>query len=145
MEASTLSGLFYFYAMEKYYIPLMYIHLATIIPCIFIGTYLMIFRKGSNIHKGLGKIYLLCMLITGIDSLFMSARVGPTLLNHFGFNHIFSLIALYTVPTTWYFLKNGDIKRHQIGMVLLYIGSVIIAGVLALTPGRFLYSVLLGK
>ncbi|MEP5132624.1 MAG: hypothetical protein ABJQ64_08650, partial [Nonlabens ulvanivorans] len=49
---------------------LMYLHLGTVVPCIFLGAYLLFFRKGNSLHKVLGKIYMTLMMITAIASLF---------------------------------------------------------------------------
>jgi uncharacterized membrane protein len=121
------------------YLQLAYFHLGTIIPAFLIGTYLLINRKGTSGHKLLGKIYMGLMLFTAMITLFMSAKVGPTLLGHFGFIHIFSLSVFYTVPAAFVAVRNGNIKAHQGNMLGLYIGGLLIAGSFAFMPGRLLY------
>ena len=56
---------------------LMYAHLITVIPCVFLGAYGLFGRKGTSIHRTLGKVYMVLMLITAIITLFMPAMVGP--------------------------------------------------------------------
>jgi uncharacterized membrane protein len=121
------------------YLQLAYFHLGTIIPAFLIGTYLLINRKGTSWHKLLGKIYMGLMLVTAMITLFMSAKVGPTLLGHFGFIHIFSLSVFYTVPAAFVAVRNGNIKSHRGNMLGLYIGGLLIAGSFAFMPGRLLY------
>ena len=75
---------------QNVYLPLAYAHLATIVPAFVIGAYMMFARKGSPRHRLLGKTYMLLMLATAVITLFMPALVGPTLLGHFGFIHLFS-------------------------------------------------------
>ncbi|MBL8516797.1 MAG: DUF2306 domain-containing protein [Betaproteobacteria bacterium] len=120
------------------YLELAYLHLATVVPAFLIGTWMMINRKGTPLHKRLGKIYLVLMGVTGVVTLFMPAVVGPRLLGHFGFIHLFSVLALYTVPTSWRAARRGDVRQHRASMIGLYIGGMLIAGTLAFGPGRLL-------
>ncbi len=59
------------------YDTLMYIHLATVVPCVFLGAWLLIAKKGTSRHRVLGGVYMSLMLITAIVTLFMPAKVGP--------------------------------------------------------------------
>ena len=93
------------------YLDLMYYHLATVVPCFVIGTLLLLIRKGTPVHRRLGRIYMVLMLVTATITLFMPAEVGPRVLNHFGWIHSFSFLTLYTVPTAyWVWLQNGEIQ-----------------------------------
>lgn len=127
-----------------YYTILMYSHLATVMPCIFLGAYVLWAKKGTVIHKKLGRIYMVLMLVTAAITLFMPALVGPQLLNHFGWIHLFSLLTLWTVPTAYTAIKKGNIKAHQRKMLLLYFGAIVIAGSFTLAPGRFLNELFFG-
>ncbi|WP_298955798.1 DUF2306 domain-containing protein [uncultured Nonlabens sp.] len=126
------------------YYTLMYIHLITVIPCVFIGAYLLLFSKGTVWHRNLGKYYMISMMVTAIVSLFMPAMVGPQFLNHFGYIHLFSLLTLWSVPTAYIAIRKGQVKKHKFKMVFLYIGALIIAGGFTLVPGRFMYEVFFG-
>jgi len=126
------------------YIELMYLHLATVVPAFVIGTTLLIIKKGTNIHKTFGRIYMILMLITAVITLFMKAEVGPTILNHFGWIHSFSILTIYTVPTAYLAIKNGNVKTHKRKMILLYFGAIIIAGGFTFVPGRYLHNVFFG-
>jgi uncharacterized membrane protein len=95
------------------YLQLAYLHLATVFPAFLIGAYLLFNRKGTPIHKVLGKAYMVLMMFTSLVTLFMSAHVGPTAFNHFGYIHLFSFLVLYLVPTAYFATRRGDIKRHQ--------------------------------
>lgn len=121
------------------YLQLAYIHLATIIPAFLIGTYLLLNRKGTPLHKALGKIYMLLMLFTATVTLFMSAEVGPRLLDHFGFIHLLSVLVLFTIPTAYIAARNGNVTVHRGNMIGLYVGGLLIAGSFTLMPGRLLH------
>lgn len=122
------------------YLQLAYLHLATVVPAFFIGAVLLINRKGTLNHKLLGKIYMLLMLLTALFTLFMSAEVGPTLLGHFGFIHLFSFLVLYSVPAAYIAAKNKNMKSHRSNMIGVYIGGILIAGAFAFSPGRLLHT-----
>ena len=120
------------------YIELAYLHLATVFPAFLIGNFLILNRKGTPLHKLLGKAYMLLMLFTGVVTSFMPAEVGPTFMNHFGFIHLLSILALYSVPAAFFAARRGDIKQHKSHMIGLYVGGILIAGGLTFLPGRML-------
>ena len=121
------------------YTQLAYLHLATVVPAFFLGGLQFLKRKGTATHRSLGKVYMACMLATGFITLAMPARVGPQLLSHFGVIHIFSLMALISVPTAYFAARRGEIKIHRASMISLYIGGILIAGAFAFSPGRMLH------
>jgi len=123
---------------------LMFIHLFTVLPAFVLGTISLILKKGTQLHKILGKLYMVLMLFTAIVTLFMPAYVVPTLFNHFGWIHLFSFLTIYTVPTAYTAIKKGNIKAHKRKMILLYFGALVIAGAFTFMPGRYLHTVLFG-
>ncbi|MDA7769137.1 DUF2306 domain-containing protein [Porticoccaceae bacterium] len=126
------------------YMQLTYLHLGSLVPAFVIGTYLLLNRKGTPVHRFLGKIYMGLMLFTAFVTLFMEAVVGPKFLNHFGFIHLLSLLVLYTVPTSYRAIRVGNIKLHKRKMVGLYVGALLVAGAFTLSPGRLIHSWLFG-
>ena len=126
------------------YTQLAYLHLATVVPAFVIGAFQLLRRKGTPSHKLLGKIYMVLMLATGLITLLMPAEVGPRFLNHFGFIHIFSFLALFNVPTAYIAARGGNIKAHRGAMLGLYLGGILIAGAFAFSPGRMLHEWLFG-
>ena len=126
------------------YLQLAYIHLGSIIPAFIIGTYLLLNPKGSSKHKLLGKTYMLLMLFSAFTTLFMSAEIGPSLFNHFGLIHIFSLSVFITVPSAYFAARNGNILMHKSNMKGLYVGGLLIAGSFTFMPGRLLHVWLFG-
>ena len=122
------------------YTQLAYFHLATVLPAFVLGVFQLLGRKGTRVHKLLGKIYMLLMLATGLITLAMPAEVGPQILHHFGFIHIFSLMALLSVPIAYAAVRRGYIQAHRFAMISLYVGGVLIAGAFAFSPGRMLHA-----
>ena len=126
------------------YTQLAYLHLATVVPAFVLGALQLLRRKGTPGHRLLGKIFMLLMLATGLITLAMPAEVGPRFLNHFGFIHIFSFMALFGVPSAYIAARRGNIKAHRSAMLGLYIGGILIAGAFAFSPGRMLHAWLFG-
>jgi uncharacterized membrane protein len=130
--------------MKMTYTQLAHLHLATVVPAFFIGAIQLIRRKGTPSHKLLGKVYMVLMLATALITLAMPAEVGPRFLNHFGFIHGFSLLALLSVPAAYVAASRGNIPAHRGAMLGLYIGGILIAGAFAFSPGRMLHEWLFG-
>jgi uncharacterized membrane protein len=126
------------------YHQLAYFHLATVLPAFFIGTFQLLRRKGTPLHKTFGRIYLLLMISTGLITLLMPAHVGPRFLGHFGFIHTFSLLTLYSAPAAYLAVRRGNIKGHRRNMIGLYVGGILLAGAFAFAPGRMLSEWLFG-
>lgn len=104
---------------------LIYAHLATVLPAAFIGTWIFLSRKGTSLHRFLGKIYLILMLITGIITLMMPAEIGPQVFHHFGVIHLLSFLTIYTVPTAYLAARRRNIAAHQMAMISLYVADAI--------------------
>ncbi|MGB0866636.1 MAG: hypothetical protein ACPGSC_09000, partial [Granulosicoccaceae bacterium] len=66
-------------------------------------------------------------------------RVGPAFLGHFGFIHLLSVWAIFSIVVAWQAIKAGDIRRHRGAMIGLYVGGMLIAGGFTLMPGRMLH------
>lgn len=113
------------------------IHLATVIPAIPLGGYVLWRKKGDALHRALGKFWVLLMLITAIVSFWIGdpgTGIGGTGLS---FIHIFSVLVLVSVPLGLWALKAGDLDGHQKAMQGMYIGLVV-AGLFSFIPGRIL-------
>ena len=126
------------------YEQLAYLHLATIVPAFIIGTFQLVRRKGTPLHRSLGRIYLVLMIVTGVTTLCMPAQVGPRVLGHFGFIHLFSVLALYAAPAAYFAARRGNLKAHRRAMIALYVGGILIAGAFTLSPGRMIHKWLFG-
>lgn len=126
------------------YLALAYLHLATVVPCFLIGGWVLARRKGTAVHKRLGRIYAVLMLFTAVATLAMPAAVGPAVLGHFGFIHLFSVLVLVSVPLAVVAIRKGNRRAHIGHMLGVYFGGILIAGGFAFAPGRLLYGWLFG-
>jgi uncharacterized membrane protein len=111
-----------------------YIHLATVIPALPLGAWVLWSRKGTPAHKAAGRLWALMMMITAIDSFWirsMTGGIGPI--------HIFAVITLWSIPKGIWLARKGDIEGHIAAMRGVYIGLVI-AGAFAMLPGRLIFA-----
>lgn len=129
---------------KEVYEVLMFSHLFTVVPCVFLGAYLFIAKKGTKSHRMIGGTYMSLMVITATIALFLPALVGPQFLGHFGWIHLFCILTLYSVPTALIAARKMQIKKHKWKMIGLYIGALMIAGGFTLVPGRYLHGLFWG-
>ena len=108
-------------------------HVATVVPCVPLGLYLLIARKGDAMHKALGKLWVALMVITATSTLFIHEGMALSWI------HIFVPL---TYRASWLIVssaRKGDIKRHKAEIVSLFLGALMIPGVFAIIlPGRLM-------
>jgi uncharacterized membrane protein len=114
-------------------------YLATVVPAFVLGTVMLVAPKGTPMHKRLGRVYLLLMLVTAAIALILPAQVGPTLLGHFGPIHLLCILVGFSVPRGWLAARRGDIDTHRRTMIRLYFLGLVLAGLFTLTPGRLIH------
>jgi len=114
------------------------LHLATVLPALPLGLWVLLARKGDARHRLLGKVWAALMLVTALVTLLIRDLSG-------GLNpiHIFSVVTLVSIPLGIWHARNGRIAAHRRAMTGPYIGLVV-AGLFALAPGRMLGNLLFG-
>lgn len=124
---------------ERLNLPII-IHLATVIPALPLGAYILWRRKGDRLHKFLGRTWASLMFTTAIVSFWIGRPDGAGLFGtHLSFIHIFAVITIVSIPLGIWMARIGNIKEHYRAMQGPYIGLVI-AGLFAFIPGRVLGS-----
>lgn len=114
------------------------VHLATVLPALPMGLWILLSRKGDATHKLLGRIWAMLMMVTALDSLLIRQITGAL-----GPIHIFSFITLVSIPYAIWQVRRGNIGAHRRAMTGPYIG-LIVAGLFALMPGRLLGDLIFG-
>jgi uncharacterized membrane protein len=124
------------------------LHFVTVVPAFFLGAWqLLASRKGSSSHRLIGKIYLGLMAVTAGAAFFIpsfssfSLGIGPLRL---GLIHLFIPLTVNGIWQTRRALRTGNIAAHKASMRGLYIGGLIIAGLLTFVPGRIMYRMFFG-
>lgn len=110
----------------------LFIHVGTVIPALFLGVPVLLMKKGTKLHKLLGRIWGMLMITTAISSFWLQGLVGSI-----GPIHIFSVVTLFSIPQGIYYARKGNIAAHQRAMTGPYIGLVI-AGLFSFMPGRMM-------
>ncbi len=109
------------------------LHVATVLPAIPLGGYLLLAPKGTKWHKMLGKIWVALMVITATSAIFIQSG------GSFSFIHIFvpmTLWASYKLVAT---ARRGDMKGHKKEIMTLYLGALMIPGIFSMAlPGRLM-------
>ena len=114
------------------------IHLASVIPAIPLGAYILLNRKGDNRHRMLGRIWGVMMLATALSSFALQGITGGL-----SWIHILSTVVVIMIPRAVIQAMRHDIRSHQRTMTLTYLGLVV-AGLFTFMPGRLLGSWLYG-
>lgn len=116
-----------------------WVHLATVIPALPLGAWLLWRQpKGDVAHRLGGRIWVLLMIVTAIDSFWIrtiTGGIGPI--------HIFSVVTIVQLPRAIWFARSGQIDRHLKTMRGVFFG-LIAAGLFAMAPGRTLWALLFG-
>jgi uncharacterized membrane protein len=112
------------------------VHLAAAVSALLLGIVMLARRKGTVLHKALGRTWVALMLTVAVSSLWM-----PRFL-HFTWIHSFTLLTLVSIPLAIYRIRTGDVKGHARTMKGLFFGGLVIAGIFTLVPGRMLGNLL---
>jgi len=121
------------------------IHVATVVPAFFLGTWLIFFStKGARRHRAVGFVYLALMTITAIAALFIHQIPAIDIFHGFGPIHIFSIVTLSGVVGALRGAWAHNIRMHRRSMLGVYIGGLLIAGSFAFMPGRIMHSIVFG-
>ena len=114
-------------------------HVATVIPCVPLGLYLLLTRKGTAMHKQLGKLWVALMLVTATSTLFIHEGMALSWI------HIF---VPFTFHAAWKIIataRKGNIKGHRNEVLSLYLGALMIPGAFAFAiDNRLMHVMLLG-
>ena len=123
------------------------IHWAAALLSLLLGVIVFVRRKGNAIHRFIGRLYVLTMVVTAVSAFFIrSPGNGSALPMLEGFSAIHLLIP-YTLLSLFLAIRairQGRVKAHKTGMILTYIGGIIIAGAFTFLPGRHMHTLFFG-
>lgn len=118
------------------------IHVLTVIPAAVIGGWMLLARKGTPMHKLIGRIWVLLMAVAAISSFFISSiRLwGP-----FSPIHLLSIVTLVSCVGIVWTARSRRFKSHRNLVRSLYFGGIGIAGFFAFLPGRVMHEIVFGS
>jgi uncharacterized membrane protein len=115
------------------------IHVAAVLPTIPVGGWLLLARKGTPLHKQLGKVWLVLMLITATSAIFIQSN------GTFSWIHLFVPMTFHAAWKVMATARRGDIQAHKRHLVFTYLTALMLPGIAAfLIPGRLMNVMLLG-
>lgn len=121
------------------------IHVATVIPAFFIGTWQIFFsRKGAPFHQAFGYVYLALMTATSIAALFVHQIMPDGPFHGFSPIHLLVPLTLFGIVGALHGAWTRNIQEHRLSMLGVYIGGLLIAGSLTFLPGRIMHAVAFG-
>lgn len=101
-----------------------WLHLLTIIVALALTPVLLWQPRGTPGHRQLGYVWSGAMLLTAIDSLFVTSS-GP---GHFSPIHVLSVATIVLVPLLVITARRHNVARHRRTMRGMIIGALLIAG-----------------
>lgn len=118
------------------------IHAFSAIAAFALGSFVLWRRKGTRLHKALGRVWVVLMLVVASSSLFINEI---RLIGSFSPIHIFAVMVYVGIgQALWAIRVQRNIAAHRAGMQGVYIGSLLLAGAFTFLPGRRMHAVLFG-
>ncbi len=116
------------------------LHIATAVMALGIGAVLLIGVKGTTLHRTLGWLWVIAMATTAVSSLFIRQ------INHgdFSFIHLLSGWTIVGLPMAVYAARRRRVHIHRRAMTGMFVGGLIVAGLLTFLPGRLMWQVFFG-
>lgn len=105
-----------------------------------VGTFIMIARRGTILHRWLGRGFAVAALLTALTSLFIHE------INQWGqwsWIHLISIYVIFSTVTGVLAIRRGNVKLHMQTMIPTYLGGFVVAGAFTFLPGRMMFDMLL--
>lgn len=115
------------------------IHAGAAMLSFLLGTLVLLLRKGTSLHKAMGRIWVALMVTVALSSFLITEvrMFGP-----YSLIHALSIFTLFGLVQAIRAIRRGDVKAHRANMIGLYGGALILAGAFTLVPGRRMHAVL---
>ena len=109
--------------------PIILVHLLAAAGAIVTGGLTLGLKKGTPLHRVLGRTWVLLMLIAALVSFGIKSS------GHFSWIHLLSVGVLFALSASVAAAIRGRVAAHRRGMICTYIGLVV-AGAFTLLPAR---------
>ena len=124
--------------MTTSFTPVIWIHLFTAVAALALGAMVFLARKGTLGHRIAGRTWAGLMLVTAVSTFWIKGN------GSYSWIHLLSIGTLLLLAGVVYAAIKGNIRRHRAGVIGLYSGSLVVAGLFALLPQRLLGKMLWG-
>jgi uncharacterized membrane protein len=117
------------------------IHAFSAIAATVLGAVVLLARKGTPLHKLLGRLWVLLMLTVATSALFINEirMIGP-----FSPIHLFVFVTYGGIGYGLWQIRRGDVRRHRAAMQSVYFQALLLTGAFTLLPGRRMHDVVFG-
>ena len=109
--------------------PVILAHTAAALGALALGGATLLMKKGTRLHRILGRAWVVLMLTAAIVSFWIRRSGG------FSPIHLLSLFAIVSIGLSLVAVSRGNVMAHRRGMTGVYV-SLVIAGVFTLMPQR---------
>lgn len=116
------------------------VHVAAALTALAIGIVLLIGVKGTRLHRTLGWAWVLAMGTTAISSFFIHA-INPGGPAGLSLIHLLSGWTVVGLPMAVYAARRHRVQAHRRAMTSMFVGGLIVAGLLTFLPGRLMWAV----
>ena len=117
------------------------VHAIVAMAAIIVGGLQLSLKKGTSLHKFMGRIWVILMLVVSFTSFFIHKL---NLWGKYSPIHLLSIWTIIAVVLGVYFARIGNIKRHKIFMVYTYWLALILTGLFTFYPGRVMNLIFFG-
>lgn len=114
------------------------LHLVSVVPAMLLGIVVLANRKGTPVHKLMGRVWVGLMLFTSLTSFFIQVE------GSFSWIHILSVVTIFSLVMAVRAIRRGDVNQHKGFMQGAFIGAAIAGFFAAALPGRIVYDFLFG-
>jgi uncharacterized membrane protein len=121
--------------------PAIQLHALVAISAFGLGLMQLARRKGDGPHRLAGYVWVGLMLVIAASS-FWIHEINQW--RGFSLIHLLSIWVLGYTPFAVMMARRGNITAHKRGMIGLFAGALIIAGLFTFVPGRIMHAVLFG-
>jgi len=118
------------------------VHATTALAAVLVGAIVLYRRKGTPLHRLLGRLWAVLMLVTATSALFINEL---RLLGPFSPIHLFSLLTYAGLARGLWHIRRGNVAAHRASMRQLYLLALGLAGAFTLLPGRRMSQMLFGE
>lgn len=114
------------------------LHLLAALAALGLGGLILALRKGTRLHKALGRVWVAAMLLVAIRSFWITGLAGE---GNWSMIHLLSAWTIVSLAVAIWAIRTGRRRTHAGFMVGVFLGAVG-AGAGALIPGRLISQIL---
>ena len=113
------------------------IHIIVAFSALIFGIVMFTRPKGDPLHKAMGKLFLVFMILTATTAIFIRQINDGS----FSWIHLFVPLTFFAAWETIHFVRKGNIVRHKKAVTGLFFGALLIPGFLSFLPGRTMWMI----